>query len=849
MPAGSIVIDLLMRTGQFETDTARAEKTLKKFQKQAEDVGKAIGLTLVGGVTLAAAAFESLVTGAAGFKDLEEQTGATAQDLASLAIAASVAGTSVADIAGQANKLTKNLSGVDDESKAAGAALAALGIPIEDFKKLDPVGQIDALTKAFGGFADGSQKTAVAMALFGKSGAVMLNVFKELQAEGGRNAILTQQQIDLADDYADKQAKQVATLKAYAQVAATDVLPALAALTGAFKDGFAELVGLDAAGKKLSSDNPIKVFAEDAGRAVANLLDYVTQSTKELSALIDFGVSYATIAKQLASFDITGAKQTGADFRARFGLDANGRKILAESGSESAHTFLNAYEKSLKAGKDAAANPAASDGRPQLDFAGANKKTKPDAEAQSALKKELDGQLKLIQDFGKNQADALKVGESYLDIVYQTGIISQRDFFDTQKNIRDAALADQLATFDKELDALRAFAANPATKPADRVSANEKIKLAEQQRSEAVTKASAADILAAQQNARAVEQLQDRYTDLRATVLAGSGDEFGAAQLKNAQQVRDAARLVQQAGGDPAVVEQLKLQLSYRAQAAEQQKEYSKLLEATQSKEAEIYLDAQAAGKGELETLAAVRDARMAALALLQAQAKAAADLAALSGNDDDVKRANELALALKKAQAEIDPLATKINASLEDSLSGAFSGFLSGTKSAKDAFRDFANSVISNIADIAAKNLAKQVFGDTGGSSGLGGLLSSLFGSGSGSGTNTTGTSLPTAGGAATGTNFVERDMLTILHKGEAVVPKAYNPAAGGGGVTIINQGARVTQQGTDQDGNPKLLVESIVNQAQRRTAADMLSGTGIVATSARTRFGLGAGNLQKRG
>ncbi|MDP3822879.1 MAG: phage tail length tape measure family protein [Burkholderiales bacterium] len=63
---------------------------------------------------------------------------------------------------------------------------------------------------------------------------------------------------------------------------------------------------------------------------------------------------------------------------------------------------------------------------------------------------------------------------------------------------------------------------------------------------------------------------------------------------------------------------------------------------------------------------------------------------------------------------------------------------------------------------------------------------LLKLFGSGSGytidyggSTTNLTGASLPTAGGAATGTNFVERDMLTILHKGEAVTPAAFNPYA----------------------------------------------------------------------
>ena len=32
-----------------------------------------------------------------------------------------------------------------------------------------------------------------------------------------------------------------------------------------------------------------------------------------------------------------------------------------------------------------------------------------------------------------------------------------------------------------------------------------------------------------------------------------------------------------------------------------------------------------------------------------------------------------------------------------------------------------------------------------------------------------------------AVGTNYIPNDMVAMLHEGEAVVPKAYNPAAGG--------------------------------------------------------------------
>lgn len=105
----------------------------------------------------------------------------------------------------------------------------------------------------------------------------------------------------------------------------------------------------------------------------------------------------------------------------------------------------------------------------------------------------------------------------------------------------------------------------------------------------------------------------------------------------------------------------------------------------------------------------------------------------------------------------------------------------------------EFAKMVYERFLAQGAASLGKSIFGAVfggGGGGGLGSFIGGLFG-GSGYSVDTSGAGTivdavvrGTRGGAATGSNYVERDMLTILHKGEAVIPAAYNPAAGGAGV-----------------------------------------------------------------
>jgi hypothetical protein len=188
-------------------------------------------------------------------------------------VAAGTAGVEMSTVANASVKLTKNLTGVDDESKAAGAALAALGLNLKDFKALAPEEQMDTLAKALAGFEDGASKTAVAVALLGKSGAELLPFLKELAAEGGRQVILTAEQIRLADEYSDAQARARTELNLYAQVAATQALPAITALTGVAIDLIKEIIGVNTAGKDLANSDAIAEFANNSARAFAFIAD------------------------------------------------------------------------------------------------------------------------------------------------------------------------------------------------------------------------------------------------------------------------------------------------------------------------------------------------------------------------------------------------------------------------------------------------------------------------------------------------------------------------------------------------------------------------------------------------
>lgn len=368
---GTLTYDLVAKIGGFTAGMTAAERAADKSAKDIERslksisvasvaVGTAIGSVLADGIRSAAAAFPELIDQAAAFQDIADKTGGSAEGFANFAVSAKVAGVEMDTIATASTKLSKALFSADEESKGAAQGLKALGIELKTIQGLRPDEQIKLVAEQFGKYADGANKAAVAQQIFGKNGAELLKFFKDYVDNGGDVNILTGEMIQKADDFADAQTRLRAQLSLTASAFATEFINPLEIVTKTLKDSIIEAYNLDTAAGRLAAQAGVKQFAEDAGRALAGAIDYVKQSVREFEVLVDFIGQSAKAVRQIGDLNFAGAAQTGADFRAKYGLDELGRKI-GGAGQEAARTYVQRFDDELA--KQARSRFAATDPR------------------------------------------------------------------------------------------------------------------------------------------------------------------------------------------------------------------------------------------------------------------------------------------------------------------------------------------------------------------------------------------------------------------------------------------------------------------------------------------------------
>jgi lambda family phage tail tape measure protein len=807
--AGSLVVSLGL-------DAAEYTNGLTKAEYQARQFGEKIGTAIRNGAALAVAslatvatssaaafaALDNLVKKAGDFQDLAEITGASAEGLASFGVAAGTAGTTVEAVAQASVKLTKNLTGVDDESKAAGAAIKALGLNLKDFKALTPEDQIDAISKALAGFEDGASKTAVATALLGKSGAELLPFLKALEEQGGRQVILTAEQIAQADEYADRQARSRSELSLHAQALATEFVPALIAVQNATGDVIKQLVGANTAQKDFALNLVILDWAERVALALAAAGESAVALAKTLRAVGGSFESVYADSKLLAALTPAGAVKAAISGDSIASLLAERNAKAKEANDRYVDLWNYDGTKATKAIRDAFdtqrnAIKRGADDRNSMAFymRGGEKQTLKfegaEAKGKDTSGQEAKAQLAADLDAIKNAQEAVTNGyanqEKVLEALRAAGIRDETSYYEEKSRLAAASADIQEYALQKQIDRMRKEqlsgkdAIDNAKKIADAEAALNKVR---------ENAATTAQVLNIQQEAS--------YKKMEAAILSArqAAQDFFDTTNRGYERSIDGVGQGAKARSFAAGISQIEERYEQQRQAIQSQRAQAQAL-------AGGTLNAQV--QQQFDDQIKIYD---------EFQAKAIASYGSTYKTLDELSKnwATGASEALKNYADEADNTAKLAESSFGDAIKGLEDSLVEFATTGKGSFKSLVDSILKDIARLAIR---QQITGP------LARAISGAFSGNALSGDADYLRQIGLSGGsglAITGGSGGDWSWLTNLFSGS----RAIGGAVEAGGLYRVNERG---PELLDVDGKQFLMMG---NQRGNVTANNMLGGSG---------------------
>ncbi|QNH21266.1 hypothetical protein HEP73_02180 [Xanthomonas sp. GW] len=247
MAAGSIIIDLLMRTGSFVTDTDRASKRLKQFEREAKDAGAAIGAALATAATATVALLQQSVNAMDDISKAAQRSGTTTEEFSKLSYAAGLADVAMTDLQTSLGRLTKAQAEALDPASQQAKIFKALGIEVTD-----AAGNLRSSTDVFKDFADvfeeqkGSPEIiAAGLNIFGRSFQNLIPLLKD-GSSGLKDAadeaaafgqVISTEAGANAEEFNDNLSRMKLFVTGVANAVAADLLPDLVGLQEGFLDG------------------------------------------------------------------------------------------------------------------------------------------------------------------------------------------------------------------------------------------------------------------------------------------------------------------------------------------------------------------------------------------------------------------------------------------------------------------------------------------------------------------------------------------------------------------------------------------------------------------------------------
>lgn len=426
---------------------------------------------------------------------------------------------------------------------------------------------------------------------------------------------------------------------------------------------------------------------------------------------------------------------------------------------------------------------------------------------------------KLLEQRRTNELTALKASAAAQQQVSDFALDMNRITVEQHAQAK-IALATQvadaeIAAINKTLEAQQAALAKESEGTAGYVTALQAVEATEAKRAEVTRALGATTAQVFQQSERAARDYTRAIEDVRTEIMSLTGDTRGAAlrQFDRSKEALLAQAKARVAAGEPGAeqeVADINTARELSALQAEFNQERQKLSDINSYlaiEEERAQNTFRAGAISELELMRRTGAARQAAIAQQEAIVLNLQRIAAEGKNPAIALQAEQAAAALEKLRLEADVVGQKFNEIFTSSAADAFAEFIEGTKTASQAFDSFGDSVVKQINRMVTEALSKQLFeamGLGGGTNKSGGLIAGLAGILSGSiggnsapapgSPNFIGPMQPSGGdgggfwgglakiGGAiigsfdTGTPYVPRTGLAMIHQGERIVPAAEN-------------------------------------------------------------------------
>jgi lambda family phage tail tape measure protein len=469
--AGTITVSLAAEIAQFTSAMDKASKIAEDRMKRINEtfgIVKTALTTLGAGITVGLTldklkeSIEGAIKAASGLQELSERTGSAVESLSGLAAVAKLSGTDTDSLATGLQKLSKTMLDAEDNGKKSQSAFNAIGISIKDLKGLKPDEAFQLIAQKMALYADGAEKTAIAQALFGKAGANLLPVMRDLADAGTLQVVVTKEQAEQANQYEKNVRRLQLAQAALWNTISAQVVPVLNAFTKAMLESATQADGVKGAVDGLAKDNTIKEWAQDGAMAVAYLVDSLKGIGKlALAVGGSFQAVWADVKlaaqnagpAMLAKNIVTGDFTKQLDARNKVVEDANKRYVdlWNYNGTDFSDKLRAQFAKMNTEKPEGSTGP-----RPTPNYhpnAAANAKDDP---AQALMQGIIKQQGLLIAEAEKQYTEY----SAYLKAFYSQQFYTAREYYDQEDALIAQNLASKLKDFDVEMAAARSFRAH-----------------------------------------------------------------------------------------------------------------------------------------------------------------------------------------------------------------------------------------------------------------------------------------------------------------------------------------------------------------------------------------------------